>query len=151
MTPQRAARLPWTVGQLLFWVTASSVGLLVLLVSWWLVGGQVRIGPQIPWLNAGMAGLAVAAVGNVLWLLQGRRAVAERTRAVVGRLSDRPPPRRRTVAPARRAADGGFVATEAMTHYHRPDCLLVAGRSARPQARAEHVAAGRTPCGACRP
>src|SRR4051812_18169017 len=100
MMPQRTPRLPWTVGQLLFWLAASTGGLILLLVSWWLSSGQPRLGSQIPWLNAAIAGLAVAGAGNLLWLLQGRRVVAERTRAVADRLVDRPPPRRRA-PPAR--------------------------------------------------
>jgi hypothetical protein len=43
------------------------------------------------------------------------------------------------------------VAAEGLRRFHRPDCPIAAGRGWSPLPRRAHEAAGRGPCGICRP
>ncbi len=156
----------WGAEDLLRWVITVGLGGIVVAVSWYVCAGDLQFSQQVGPTDAAIAGLLLAGVGNVAWLLHGRRALGERRRALLPDVTldslDRAAPvaTRRRQGPATEtmtsvpsaSEEALFVAGEGMERFHRADCVLAAGRtgwSALP--RHEHEAAGRRPCGVCRP
>ncbi|HVW32123.1 MAG TPA: hypothetical protein VHL53_06255, partial [Acidimicrobiia bacterium] len=133
-------------------VGACSAGGVALMVAGWVrTSGAGAVDAQIPWLDLAVSGLLLAGLGNVLWLSAGRRSVADLRVALL-------PAGFGLAAGADRADDAGPrqrrnepVAADGMTRYHRADCLLAAGKPAVAASRPAHEAAGRAPCGTCRP
>jgi hypothetical protein len=122
------------------------IGGIVVAVSWYVCAGDVSFSQQIGPADAAVAGLLLAGIGNVGWLLRGRRILGERRRAL---LPD---------VPARVAV--GTVRPVGAHHEEDAGALYVAGdgmelASGRhdwtAKTRAEHEVAGRRPCGVCRP
>jgi hypothetical protein len=156
----------WGAEDLLRWVITVGLGGIAVAVSWYVCAGDLQFSQQVGPIDAAMAGLLLAGVGNLAWLLHGRRALGERRRALLADVTlgglDQPAPvgtRRRlgsasrTMTPVASAADESlFVAGEGMERFHRPDCALAAGRTGwSTLPRQEHEAAGRRPCGVCHP
>jgi len=163
--PVRAASrpMPWRADDLCRWVLTAGLGGVVIAVAWYFGAGEATFSQQLGPLDAAVAGLLVSGIGNVAWLLRGRRAVGERRRALIPDLESAR--RRRRVASAAlrpegprppagavEAADRLFVAGAGMERFHRPGCALATGRDGwSHMTRAEHERAGRRPCGVCRP
>ena len=124
----------------------------VLVFAWWKASSQPLAREHEPWLNLGIGAVLVSGAVNGLFLMAARRAVAER-RTLLYRTACRtlplPTARPGAVVGPQRAAE--FVAGPAMTRYHRPTCALAAGKAVRLERRRAHEAAGRRPCGICRP
>lgn len=153
----------WGAEDLLRWVITVGLGGIVVAVSWYVCAGDLQFSQQVGPMDAAIGGLLLAGVGNLAWLVHGRRALGERRQALLpdvtpGVFDERPSvgTRRRlgsiseTAAPV--AEESLYVAGEGMERFHRPDCALVAGRTGwSALSRHEHEAAGRRPCGVCRP
>jgi hypothetical protein len=155
----RAAPAPrpmlWRPEDLLRWGVVVGLGGIVVAVSWYICAGDVSFSQQIGPTDAALAGLLLAGIGNVGWLLRGRRILGERRRALLpdvpARASDVGAVRQVDV---RHGDEAGtlFVAGDGMERFHRSDCLLASGRHDwTTMTRAEHEVAGRRPCGVCRP
>ena len=59
-------------------VTMNLVGIAIVLAAWAGASGQESLGPQLPYLNLGVAGAVIAAAGNVLYLIGFRGLVHAR-------------------------------------------------------------------------
>jgi len=120
-----------------------------LVVAWYQAGGTISVDRQMQWSALGVAGGAIACLAMVFWTMAGRRAVTLRLEGLLPDLE------RRGAVPSATApgSDGEqpLVATGTMARYHRPSCPLVAGKAARRASQTAHEAAGRQPCGVCRP
>lgn len=144
---------PWTSADLVRTAVCNAVGLLMVGVSWDQAAGQTLIRNELFWLELGLLGVAVAATGNALWILSGRRHVGLARTVVLPHRRPRPAP----AGPARsaQAADPGgntdLWAGPTMTRYHRPDCPFLQDKAAQPASREDHQAAGRMPCELCEP
>jgi hypothetical protein len=97
-----------------------------------------------------LAGVVVATVGDSLWVLRGRRGVTFARLEAVPSL--RPP----ALEAERLAETNGhdralLVSGPRMTHYHRSDCLLMAGKEVHVADRRGHERAGLEPCEVCEP
>jgi hypothetical protein len=96
-------------------------------------------------------------VGNLAWLLHGRRALGERRRLLLPDVAEAVTHQPVVVGPLSTRSDATtvddvFLAGEGMERFHRPGCVLAAGRTGWTTAtRQEHEEAGRRPCGVCRP
>jgi hypothetical protein len=141
------------------------VGGVVIVVAWYICSGDASFNRQIGPLDAAVGGAVLAGLGNVMWLMRGRRAIGERRRALL------PDPVEAAIAPVRVgpsagevatgawADDGGpaardpelFVAGQGLVRFHRAECALAVGRSWEPASRQQHEDVGRLPCGVCRP
>lgn len=86
MTASARRTWPWRPGDLVALYLANLVGAAVLTVAWLEASGYVSLQHQVPWLDAAIAGVIVAAVGNVSWLLVGRRSVGKLRRQLTSRL-----------------------------------------------------------------
>ena len=161
--PRRAAPVSpvlWGAEDLLRWVITVGLGGVVVVVAWYVAAGEATFGQQVGPIDAGLAGLLLSGIGNLAWLLHGRRALGERRQLllpdVVVTTADAHAPAA-LVATASGAlgatsAEEVFLAGEGMERYHRSDCVLAAGRSGWTTAtRQGHEDAGRQPCGVCRP
>jgi hypothetical protein len=149
--------LLWGSEDFIRWILGVGAGGIVIVVSWYVGSGDASFSRQIGPLDAAVAGLVFAGLGNVMWLLRGRRALGERRRALLPDVA--------AIAEAtERAAEGGvrgagsttsegdlFVGGEGLVRFHRPDCPLAVGRSWAAFPRQEHEGAGRSPCGVCNP
>jgi hypothetical protein len=146
--PAQPARqpYPWVVPDLFRWFFLLGLSIVGLVVAWWGVSGTARTGTQITWINIGVAAVVVGGLGNMTWLLQGRRAVALRRRELLARL-----PARTTVAvaPVASSPREKRVAVPGASRHHRPDCAAVAGKRVEEASVAKHERAGRRPCGLC--
>ncbi|MCW2586174.1 MAG: hypothetical protein JWN55_1690 [Frankiales bacterium] len=143
---------PWVLAEQVRLGQLLAVGLVAMLAGWYGLAGTVALSRQAGFLVVAIGGLVLSSVGLSLWLLAGLRAI--RVRRVLVRegllvmVADLPAPVVRE-----RAVDEptSLVASPAMTHYHRPSCLLVEGKTVAQHALAAHLQSGRTPCGVCAP
>jgi hypothetical protein len=146
----------WGADDVIRYVLAIGAAGVAVVVSWYICSGDDSFNRQIGPLDAAVAGLVLAGLGNVLWLLRARRAVGERRRALLGE------PRAEVFALGSVGGKEGvagpvavesdlFVAGEGMARFHRPGCALAAGRPWSLSTRLEHQDRGRLPCGVCRP
>jgi hypothetical protein len=140
-------------------VLAVAAGGIIIVVSWYVCSGDANFNQQIGPLDAAVGGMVLVGLGNVMWVLRGRRAVGERRRALlpdpvmtatgsvgsVRKVSDH------SANDADADADELFVAGKGLLYFHRPECALAAGRNWSGAPRAEHERQGCRPCGVCRP
>lgn len=156
MNTASSAAEPWSRRDAVVVVLCTLLGSLLVLVAWERSSHEVRFEHELPWILLGTAGVALVVAGDGAWLLSGRRALRRARRNLHG-LQVLMPDLVIPEAVGSPPGDGGassVVVLEAipgLRRYHRPGCLLTAGKAAEPSSRAEHDAAGRIPCGACRP
>lgn len=141
----------WGTKGLTLLIGVNGIGLSMILAGWFGAGDTAVVQRQIPWINLAIAGLALSAVNNGVWILRGRRSLV----MMASRFPDRMINGRRSRIIAGDRADTGpvdwYVAGPLMTLYHRPNCPFVAGKSVQGENRAAHVTAGRGPCAVCEP
>jgi hypothetical protein len=143
--------VPWTLSDLRYVFVATVLGAGMIFAAWWGASATGRQNRQIGWAVIGIAGIIVIGIGNFLWLLSGRRAVARRRSNVVDTLEGR------AVAggPAGLTGAAGprpetlLLAVEGSTRYHAPACLLVRDKAVERGSRDSHEHAGRRPCEMC--
>jgi hypothetical protein len=150
----RGSPVPWRVSDAVTLAACTFVGASVVIFAWYGASGTDRLSAQVEWADLAVVGALVAAAGNVVWVLSGRRAVGLRRAAQMEHLGlflDS----RLAVAGADESPtlelllDAGLVAVKGLTLYHRADCPLVSGRRvARYTARNGST---REPCGVCIP
>jgi hypothetical protein len=137
------AGTPWSRLDALKTSLLIAVGAVVWAVGWFQVAEKPAMDEQIAPLNVAVAGVVVIGAGQALWFLNGRRAVAERRRALLG---ESPAP-----VAAQAPAQGDELFAGSQRFYHRLECAMVVDRGWAAMIRATHEAAGRVPCGVCKP
>lgn len=146
---QRPGPIPWRARDLTRWTLGTWVGLIVIVVAWFGASGSAELDVQYRWLNLGVAGAVIVGTANIVWLLNGVRAVRERRHEILAALLAEASPSEE-VPDHLESRDDVLVAAPKMTRYHRADCPLVAGKAAAEAGLRAHRAAGRRPCGVCR-
>lgn len=136
---------PWVVPDLFRWFGLVLVNLTGLVIAWWGTSGTPHLGGQLTWVNVGVAAVVIGGLGNMTWLLQGRRALALRRRALVAQAEAK------TVVPAvpYLADDLVRYAVAGATRYHRAGCDAIAGKRVKSMSAAAQERAGRRACGLC--
>ena len=115
---------------------ASQAVALGAIVGGWVVGaGQHSSSGVWPWLSLSLAGLGVSLVTSAIALFTFHRRIKQRFATFT-----------LTEAKDPRIVGEGFVSGAGMTLFHRPDCLLVAGKDV-----VGAQEAGLQACGMCRP
>ena len=136
---------PWVVPDLFRWFGLLGLAAVGLVVAWWEESGTASLHTEIIWLNVGVSAIVVSGLGNMTWLLQGRRALALRRRELMAAVPSAAPH-----APSADAdVDDARVGVPGTTRYHRPGCAAVSGKAVRSMSVAKHERAGRRPCGLC--
>jgi hypothetical protein len=138
---------PWGRREFVGFAALTALGGAFLGAGYLGTSAELQLGEQVPFLDLGVAGVVVAGVGGVAWLTTGLRAVRSRKAAVLAQVRSRFD----GASAVDDAAPGAevLVAGARMTRYHRPDCLLVAGKPVSPGSPADQRRAGRRPCGVC--
>lgn len=144
--PRRTAAL-WEPSALGRTTVLIAVGLLVWFVGWYQVAGKANSSEQTGPLNVAVLGVLLAGIGQLCWVLDGRRAVGRRRRELIGepRIIATASPVERTSEPSTAFLVGGG------RYYHRTDCALATGRELERATRGEHENVGRSACGVCAP
>jgi hypothetical protein len=137
---------PWLVSDLFRWFGLLGLSAAGLAVAWWGASGTARVNGLITWVNVGVVAVVVGGLGNMTWLLQGRRAVAARRRRL---LPNVPAATTRTPAAPVPDRDEVRLAVPGTSRHHRAGCAAVAGKAVERMSAAEHERAGRRPCGLC--
>jgi hypothetical protein len=124
-----------------------AAGFVMCATAWWNAGGENRLEDQTGAIWLGVAGLAVAVLGEAAWLRSDRRALS----AYRGRLLQRAGGLGHAVVPAFAAAGEELVAVDGMQRYHRAGCPIARLNPGTAAPRATHESSGRQPCGICQP
>jgi hypothetical protein len=141
---ERDTYRPWTRRLCTALVVVQVVALALILVAWYWGSGELTVNEELSWLNLGLLGVGLSMAGNVLWLALARRSI------VIARHHILPLPRR-TSSEQAVSDDRPPVTGTGMTRYHRPGCLLVAGKATTSAPPATIEAQGLAPCPTCRP
>jgi len=136
---------PWQVPDLFRWFALLGLSLVGIVVAWWCASGTATFNRQLTWLNVGVAAVIVGGLGNMTWLLQGRRALALRRRELLNAIAVADVEK----APAVGGEDDTRHAVAGTTRYHRSGCAAIAGKKTKAMSAAKHERAGRRPCGLC--
>ena len=145
-------------------VAGNMFGAACILANWWQAAETADLTANLSSAGPAIAGIAAAGLGNALWLLTARGAVARRRRNLSSRVTAWAAPL--DMAPLDRGAQpapvavvpdpprsdpAGLIAVEGATLYHRPGCPLVGRKRTSVAAAATHQANGLRPCGVCEP
>lgn len=141
--PRRGS--PWRGDGGLVFVAGALVALGAVLCSlaWTLAASRGDFDDQVAYVTLAVGGLVTAFFGQTLWLLRGRRSIGGRLQLMLGGLVPAGPP------PG--AGEPTLVGGPGLRWYHSAGCALAAGQGWPVRARVDHEAAGRRPCGVCRP
>src|SRR4051794_26178835 len=136
---------PWQVPDLFRWFALLGLSVVGIVVAWWCASGSATFSRQLTWLNVGVAAVVVAGLGNMTWLLQGRRALVLRRRLVLSALGIESDPTDLSAV----EADDVRHAGPGTTRHHRSGCPAVAGKQTETMSATDHERAGRRPCALC--
>jgi hypothetical protein len=123
-------------------------GAVLFILGTGMVRNETVYDDQVPGINLAIVGAVVANAAGVLLLLAGRRSVAARRVAVLGAV---PPAQDQRLSITAPASSAHLVGGEGLTHFHRADCTMAAGRNWPEFDRSAHERAGRIACGVCKP
>jgi hypothetical protein len=159
----RRSVIPWSSDHLVGVMVVNGVGLILLIGGWWKASSISSAHSQLAWLNLSVLGLVLAGAANGLWLARVRRVVTLARSAALPFGPGQPfGPSVTAAQPALAGPKPGTAATNGhgtgdlvsgpgMSFYHRPSCLMVAGKEIQAAARSRHERAGRRPCEVCWP
>ena len=146
--------VPWRYGDLLALAGMALAGFAFVGVAAFASSRTSDLATQVRWTNVAVVGVIVLGVGNLLWLITGRRAVGELRRVLVPRLLAFESCTARAGVGAGDVeldAVAAFVSSRIMTKYHLRTCALVRDKAVRAASLAVHERRGRRPCGVCLP
>jgi hypothetical protein len=132
----------------LVYAVLAVIGAVLFFVGMGMVGNEKTYDDQVPGINMAIVGVVVANAAGVLLLLAGRRSVTARRVGVLGAV---PKGQEKFAAVSAPASSIVLVGGEGLTHFHRADCAMAAGRDWPELDRAAQERAGRTACGVCKP
>ncbi|MBA3745360.1 hypothetical protein [Sporichthya sp.] len=124
------------------------LGAVLFFIGTGMVGNETVYDDQVPGINLAIVGVVLANAAGVLLLLAGRRSVTTRRVAVLGAV---PVAQEKVATITAPASSAHLVGGEGLTHFHRADCAMAAGREWPELDRSAHERAGRTACGVCKP
>jgi hypothetical protein len=136
---------PWRVRDVTSAGGRLGVAVAVIVASWVGASGTVLWEDQLLWTALSVGAVAFGLSGVAGWLLAGFRGIRYETEAVLTPLRHL---EARRVARTPQSSSARTVTCRGMAHYHRADCLLVAGKAS---ARTTPRHAKLLPCGVCSP
>jgi hypothetical protein len=144
---------PWCPEMVAGVLAFNALGLILVVLGWYRAGNSDRPSTQLRWIELGVAGFAIATIGNGLWVLRGRRVVGSAARRLFGSELPRLLPSSVAAAAAPAEADV-LLSAPGTARYHRPVCILLRGHpldllDLHP--RDAHERTGRRACEVCEP
>ena len=136
---------PWVVPDLFRWFGLLLLAAAGICVAWWGASGSAGLGHLLTWVNVGVVAVIVGGLGNVTWVLQGRRAVTARQRELLAACRSA---LSADVVPEP-YPDEQRVAVPGTSRHHRPGCAAVADKAVERLPLVAHERAGRRACGLC--
>lgn len=105
-------------------------GIALLVYGWWRVSGEARAAEQIPYLaSTSIPGAALLVIGAVTLLRAGASSRDPRVDALLVLLTEPVPEGQTGKSPVGKR---DHVVVDGASHFHRPDCALVAGKHVQP-------------------
>ena len=153
MSAELPRPLPWSISDARSALLPIVFGFVFLGWAWWDASGTGKLADQTRSVVFAVLGGGAVVAGSVAWLAAGRRAVRMRRLAVVNLLEESG-----LLAPVSEAVESeaetegdGLVVVKGTSRYHRPDCLLVRGKSMQTTSRGASATGKREPCPMCLP
>ena len=143
MTRSTSTKL-WQPGDTPAVLALNALAAVGVVVCWVGSATEVRFHDTLYWLQGAIVAALVASVANGLWLVAGMRQLRARRRVLIETWP-------RVSSPVATTREPEVVTAERMTTYHRPSCLLVAGKAPRSGTRAALERTHKRPCGMCQP
>jgi hypothetical protein len=147
LQPRLCSFGPWPRAHRCRVVVFNAVGLGLIVSGWYRGGGTGDVPTQLAWLNVALAGVVIAGIGDMLWLLRGRREVILARSMFLPYRDDR----RRSEPVTTNGHEAPLVSGPRMTLYHRSDCILMQGKEPHMASRVRHESAGLGRCEVCEP
>ena len=139
-----ARNQPWQPGDTPAVLSLNALAAVGVVVCWIGSATEVRFHDSLYWLQGAIVAVLVASVANGLWLVAGMRQLRARRRVLIETWPRQQPSSASPLEPR-------VVTVDRMTTYHRPSCLLVAGKALRSGTRAALERTHKRPCGMCQP
>ncbi len=139
---------PWAPQLYVVYAVLAVLGAALFFAGTGVVGNEAVYDDQVPGINIAIVGVVLANAAGALLLLAGRRSVTARRVAVLGAV---PAAQANLATITSPASSAHLVGGEGLTHFHRADCAMAAGRDWPELDRTAHERAGRTACGVCKP
>jgi hypothetical protein len=143
---------PWSPRDLLRTILLASMAAGGVAACYLEASSTINLSTQLICLAIAIIFVAIAGAGSAALLADGLREIRVRRSEVTQQLTDAIA-QRRVPAPAAPPGldDRNLVSGVGMSKYHRPGCLLVAGKFVDTLDRSDHLHAGREPCDICHP
>jgi hypothetical protein len=134
---------PWSRAEGLRWLVLAIVGHAAWLTAYVFALSESSFDHQIRWILLAVVGFLLVGFADVTWLLRGHLELIRRRSTIL--------PVDSAPSKATESEAAQVVAGPDQALYHRAECLFVVGRDWPRLDRATAGAAGRKPCGVCRP
>jgi hypothetical protein len=135
----------WSRRDLLVLLVLYVGGAAGLVIAWYGSAAEADWRDTAKWLVTATGGLMLAGLGLLAWLVLGKLRITAAERAVrLGLLERRASKRDVAVT----VVTDGLVTADGMRRYHRPTCLLMAGKQPVPFVPGRSAL---TACGVCEP
>jgi hypothetical protein len=129
-------------------VALALAGAVLLVYGWWRISGESRLNAQLPYLaSASLPGAALVVSGAVVLARALRPSSDPRVDALLQLLTE--PTANSGAANSVELTSAELVTVLGTSHFHRPDCVLVAGKPVSPYSSDRDVAL--TACPVCLP
>ncbi|MGQ0631369.1 MAG: hypothetical protein ACT4P1_10020 [Sporichthyaceae bacterium] len=147
-TAPRSSTSPWTTQLYVLYAVLAGIGLILFVIGTVIVNDETVYDDQVPAINIAIVGTVLTCAAGISLLVAGRRTLTARRVAVLGIV---PAMRASVAVVSGPAASAVLIGGEGLTHFHRADCPMAAGRDWKAASAADHERAGRKPCGVCSP
>lgn len=146
---------PWARRDRLVLGVLLAVSVIGLTIGWFGISDTVDLNDQTRWLGFGIAALMLGGFGMLSWLLTGLREVSLLRIEVLTEVDRRHPDPTVARAAAKEGSSSstptgeGFGTVAGMRRFHAASCQMLVGKDVTFTTSADHLAAGRLPCGVC--
>ena len=144
---------PWSSEDVIRWVGLWAIGVIMLVIGWYLASGRSTFQSQLVPADIAIGGAILVCLANVLWLLNGRQAVGRRMQYLLGSVAEVVNVDLSTSSSSTSTADGivRLVAGPGLHHFHRENCVMASGRDWPAFHAGDDGAIDRVPCSLCLP
>ena len=142
---------PWSSEDVIRWVALWAIGVIMLVIGWYLASGRPTFQSQLVPTDIAIGGAILVCLANVLWLLNGRQAVGQRMQSLLGSVAEAVNVDLSTSGGSMHEAGVRLVAGPGLHHFHRETCVMASGRDWPTYNSGDDGELGRVPCTVCRP